>query len=65
MILNKALGDAKPLIDQLSASLFEIQAMSWEADPEDIVDSVSMSILLTRDSVDFMDNVVEMGKELE
>lgn len=64
MILNKALGDEKPLIDQLSASLFEIQAMSWEADL-DIVDSVSMSILLTRDSVDFMDNVVEMGKELE
>ncbi|KAK7432202.1 hypothetical protein QQZ08_001147 [Neonectria magnoliae] len=64
-ILNKALSNAKPLIDQLSASLFEIQAMSWEVDPEDIVDSVSMSILLIRDSVDFMETVVEMGKELE
>ncbi|KAJ3951799.1 hypothetical protein N0V92_011781 [Colletotrichum tropicale] len=64
-ILNKALGDAKPLIDQLSASLFEIQAISWEADPEDIVDSVSMSIILMCDSVDFMRSVVEMGKELE
>ncbi|KAI8190758.1 hypothetical protein KHU50_000383 [Colletotrichum sp. SAR 10_65] len=59
MILNKALGDAKPLIDQLSASLSEIQAMSLEADPEDIVDSVSMSILLISDSVDFMEHVVE------
>ncbi|KAI8300869.1 hypothetical protein K4K61_009423 [Colletotrichum sp. SAR11_59] len=64
-ILNKALGDAKPLIDQLSAPLFEIQAMSLEADPEDIVDSVSMSILLIRDSVAFLENVVEMGKQLE
>ncbi|KAI8257651.1 hypothetical protein K4K58_003829 [Colletotrichum sp. SAR11_239] len=61
-ILNKALGDAKPLIDQLSASLFETQAISWEADPEDIVDSVSMSIIPMRDSVDFMESVVEMGK---
>lgn len=37
-ILNKALSDTKPLIDQLSASLFEIQAMSYEVDTEDIVD---------------------------
>ncbi|KAJ5003031.1 hypothetical protein K4K48_012569 [Colletotrichum sp. SAR 10_66] len=58
-ILNKALGDAKPLIDQLSASLSEIQAMSLEADPEDIVDSVSMSILLISDLVDFVEHVVE------
>ncbi|KAI8228959.1 hypothetical protein K4K55_007212 [Colletotrichum sp. SAR 10_96] len=43
-ILNKALGDAKPLIDPLSASLFEIQAISWEADPEDIVDSMSKEL---------------------
>ncbi|KAF4905173.1 hypothetical protein CGCVW01_v012945 [Colletotrichum viniferum] len=64
-IPNKALGDAKPLIGQLSASLFEIQAISWEADPDNIVDSVSMSIILVRDSVDFTESVVEMGKELE
>ncbi|KAJ3528112.1 hypothetical protein NM208_g10365 [Fusarium decemcellulare] len=39
--------------------------MSWEADPEDIVDSVSMAILLIRDSIEFMEEVVKMGKEIE
>ncbi|KPM44471.1 hypothetical protein AK830_g2091 [Neonectria ditissima] len=63
--VNKALGNVQPLIDQLSASLYEIQAISWEADPEDIVDSVAMSILLIRDSVELMESVVEMAKELE
>ncbi|KAF7550314.1 hypothetical protein G7Z17_g5812 [Cylindrodendrum hubeiense] len=63
--VGQALANTQPLIDQLSASLFEIMAFTWEADPEDIVDSVAMSIFLIRDSVDLMEEVVEMAKELE
>ncbi|KAM0544199.1 hypothetical protein ACHAPJ_011950 [Fusarium lateritium] len=64
-ILNKALDDTKPLADQLAASLFELQAGAGEAEPEDIVDAVSLSVLMMEESLDYMETVVEMGKELE
>lgn len=62
--VEKAIGDTSLLIDSLAATLFEVQSGMYEEWAEDVVDAVMMPALIIQESLDLMEDVVEMAKEI-
>lgn len=64
-IVKKALGKSNDLIVDLAIVSLQIKAGVYDGWTEDLIDSVAMPVFMVQEGLEFMKNVVEMGKEIE